>query len=109
MSIIIQGVDMPKDCSECPCFHYDMFDYDIDGYCKALKTKIECNHRHQPNCPVIEVEDDLISKDKLLELELPDKGDKGIDRLLGDIDCNKAYMLGWDDLMTRIIMTKPIV
>lgn len=55
MSILIQGMDMPNDCSECPCFQLEWFDDDIDGYCKALKTNVEYNHRRLFNCPAIEV------------------------------------------------------
>ena len=53
--------------------------------------------------------DDLISKDKLLELEIPEKGDRLIDRRSCDGDCDKAYELGWEELMMDIIMARPVV
>ena len=53
--------------------------------------------------------DDLISKDKLLELEIPEKGDRLIDRRLCDGDCDKAYELGWEELMMDIIIARPVV
>lgn len=53
--------------------------------------------------------DDLISKDKLLELEIPEKGDRLIDRRSCDDDCDRAYELGWEELMMDIIIAKPVV
>ena len=54
-SVIIRGMEMPKDCSKCPCFQYNMFNDDIDGYCKALKTKIIYSDEYHPSCPLIEI------------------------------------------------------
>ena len=48
-------------------------------------------------------QDDLISKDKLLELEMPDKCGVGVH------SCKEAYKLGWNDLMTEISNTRPVV
>lgn len=54
-SVLIRGMEMPKNCQGCPCFQYNMFDDDIDGYCKRLKAKIiDSNERHS-NCPLIEI------------------------------------------------------
>ena len=53
--------------------------------------------------------DDLISKDKLLELEMPDRCDRWIDRHLSDGDCDKAYEQGWEDLMTEISIAISVV
>lgn len=55
MSILIRGMEMPKNCSTCPCFQYNMFDDDIDGYCKMLKTKITDSDKHYPNCQLVEI------------------------------------------------------
>lgn len=55
MSIFIKGMEIPKNCSTCPCFQYNMFDDDIDGYCKALKTKITDSDKYHPNCPLTEI------------------------------------------------------
>ena len=53
--ILIRNMEMPKNCKICPCFQYDMFDDDIDGYCKALKTKIMNRSKHHPDCPLVEI------------------------------------------------------
>ena len=53
--------------------------------------------------------DDLISKDKLLELEMPDSCERWIDRKLETDSCDEAYELGWEDLMTSIITARPVV
>lgn len=55
MSVLIKGMEMPKNCSTCPCFQYNMFDDDIDGYCKMLKTKITDSDKHYPNCQLVEI------------------------------------------------------
>ena len=55
MSILIQGAKMPQNCRTCPCFQFEWFDDDIDGYCNALKTKIMNRNKYHPNCPVIKV------------------------------------------------------
>ena len=67
-SVLVKGMEMPKDCSTCPCFQYNMFDDEIDGYCKALKTKITYSDERHPNCSLIEVPTPhgrLIDKTKL--------------------------------------------
>lgn len=69
-SVIVRGMEMPKDCSKCPCFQYNMFNDDIDGYCKALKTKIIYSDEHRPSCPLIEIPTPhgrLVDADKLFE------------------------------------------
>ena len=53
--------------------------------------------------------DDLISKDKLLELEMPDSGDRWIDRKLKTDSCDEAYELGWEDLMMEISNARAVV
>lgn len=69
MSVLICGMKIPKNCSTCPCFQYDMFDDDIDGYCKTLKVKITDSDEHHPNCPLVEIPShgDLVDKDKLMQ------------------------------------------
>ena len=47
--------EIPKKCHLCPCFRYDLFDGDIDGFCKALLVEItNSNYRH-PSCPLVEI------------------------------------------------------
>ena len=53
--ILIRNMEMPKKCLTCPCLEYNMFDDDIDGYCKMLKTKITNSDKHHPNYPLIEL------------------------------------------------------
>ncbi len=53
--ILIRNIKMPKNCLECPCFQFEWFDDDIDGYCKALKTKIMNRSKHHPDCPLVEI------------------------------------------------------
>lgn len=53
--ILIHNIKMPKNCLECPCFQFEWFDDDIDGYCKALKTKIMNRSKHHPDCPLVEI------------------------------------------------------
>ena len=76
--ILIRNMEMPKKCLTCPCLEYNMFDDDIDGYCKMLKTKITNSDKHHPNYPLI---------------ELPPHGRLGdLDALYAEIsNGNKAY------------------
>lgn len=53
--ILIHNMEMPKNCRTCPCFQYEWFDDDIDGYCNALKTKIMNRNKHHPDCPLVEI------------------------------------------------------
>lgn len=65
MSVIVRGMKMPKKCLTCPCLEYNMFDDDIDGYCKTLKTKITNSDERHPNCPLVEI---LIPHGDLVDL-----------------------------------------
>ena len=69
-SVLIKGMEMPKNCSTCPCFQYNMFDDDIDGYCKTLKTKITDSDKHHPNCQLIEVppHGELVDRGGLMDI-----------------------------------------
>lgn len=69
MSVLIRGMEMPKNCLTCPCLQYNIFDDDIDGYCKTLKTKITNSDEYHPNCPLVEIppHGDLVDKDKLMQ------------------------------------------
>ena len=53
--ILIRNMKIPKNCLECPCFQFEWFDDDIDGYCKALKTKIMNRSKHHPDCPLVDI------------------------------------------------------
>lgn len=54
-SILIKGMKMPKNCRTCPCFQYEWFDDDIDGYCNVLKIKIMNRSKRHSNCPLAEI------------------------------------------------------
>ena len=54
MSVIVKGMEMPRDCNDCPCFEREWFDDDIVGFCKAVKVRIETYERLL-NCPLIEI------------------------------------------------------
>ena len=67
MSVLVKGMEMPKDCNNCPCFEREWFDDDIVGFCKAVKVWIETYERLL-NCPLIEISTPhgrLIDADKL--------------------------------------------
>lgn len=49
MSILIKGMDMPKDCCECP------LDLDFCELWKDDDCNIDIDGRHK-NCPMVEVE-----------------------------------------------------
>lgn len=68
MSYIVPK-EIPMCCGICPCFQYNMFDDEIDGYCKVFKTKITYSNERHPNCPLVEIppHGDLIDKDKLMQ------------------------------------------
>lgn len=55
MSVLIKGMKMPQNCRTCPCFQYEWFDDNIDGYCNALKTKIMDRSKRYLNCPLAEI------------------------------------------------------
>ena len=54
MSVIVKGMEMPKDCNDCPCFEREWFNDDIVGFCKAIKLRIETYERLL-NCPLVEI------------------------------------------------------
>ena len=54
MSVIVKGMEMPRDCNDCPCFEREWFDDDIVGFCKAIKVRLQ-TYKRLLNCPLIEV------------------------------------------------------
>lgn len=103
MSILIQGMEMPKNCRICPCFQYDMFDDDIDGYCKALKTKIMNRSKHHPDCPLIELPPHgrLIDADKF-EFEMNDKLLVALTEKYGEEEAQKGLHFSFRDCISNI-------
>ena len=54
MSILIKGIDMPKNCAECPC---RMIGYTAD-HCNVLVKFIDCvvgSEGRREDCPLVEV------------------------------------------------------
>ena len=100
MSILIKHLKMPKIGEK----RILVIDGNGDVY-------IDCSMGHQRlvDYAVELPQEDLISKDKLLELEMPDSGDRWIDRKLKTDSCDEAYELGWEDLMTSISLARPVV
>ena len=100
MSILIKHLKMPKSGEK----RILVIDGNGDVY-------IDCSMGHQRlvDYAVELPQEDLISKDKLLELEMPDSGDRWIDRKLKTDSCDEAYELGWEDLMTSISLARPVV
>ena len=58
MSILIRGMEMPKNCKECPLGYMDDIDFDYVLYCTANKKYADLDMYDHPmgwNCPLIEV------------------------------------------------------
>ena len=55
MSVLIKGMEMPKNCEECPCY------YETEGIwrdeCQVLRKKYDASkHKVRPDwCPLVEV------------------------------------------------------
>ena len=67
MSVYIKGMEMPRNCWDCPFMNTEPCP------CKGYSTALEhTTDRHQ-NCPIIPVPDhgDLIDRDKLMVGKLP--------------------------------------
>lgn len=67
MSLLIKGVELPNNCTECPCLDDEYF------LCKAVNRQPEDENiiKRRPDfCPIIEIPQhgDLIDADKLVEL-----------------------------------------
>lgn len=85
MSILIRGVDMPKNCFDCPCYHHKVddgyYDYEIcrasgtvfnDGYSSVTGHKDHINpfKARLDNCPLVEIPPHgrLIEESKVLDI-----------------------------------------
>ena len=58
MSILIRGMEMPKNCKECQLGYMDDIDFDYVLYCTANKKYADLDMYDHPmgwNCPLIEV------------------------------------------------------
>lgn len=52
MSILIKGMNMPKNCAECPCEHYECMLLEKDA--EDIMPYFTGDKRH-PDCPLIEL------------------------------------------------------
>jgi len=80
MSILIKGMEMPKNCAFCPCEHYECGLMGDEHNGVDVTAYFEGDKRH-PDCPLVEVppHGDLIDRDELA-------GRLGIT----DMDCYKC-------------------
>ena len=53
MSILIKGMEMPKNCGECPCCENTFYQCNING-ARFFKVRDAYEKRH-PDCPLIEL------------------------------------------------------
>ena len=68
MSLLIEGMDMPKNCKDCPCREYGKFSYEPDWCCLNRKNIVNAE-TISPNCPLSDIptpHGDLIDRDDLL-------------------------------------------
>lgn len=61
MSILIKGMEMPKNCYEC--------DFCTYGYCPHLNSHVSNSQERDSDCPIIELppHGDLIDRDEQIE------------------------------------------
>ena len=94
MSILIKHLKMP------PVGESRTFVIDGNG---DVHINGSLGHQRLVDYAVQLPSDDLISKDDLLELEMPDKGGVHVH------SCNEAYKMGWEDLMMEISNARAVV
>lgn len=64
MSILIKGMAMPKTCKECPLsvVGYNEVTGDEKRLCLVIPTHFEKTVEKYPDCPLIEIDDELYEK-----------------------------------------------
>lgn len=72
MSILIKGMEMPKNCEECMFAYFDDVDFDYVLYCTANEKYADLDMYDHPmgwNCPLIELPPHgrLADLDKIIE------------------------------------------
>ena len=74
MSVLIKGMEMPKNCKKCMFADFDDVEFDYELYCAVSKKYADldaCDHPLGWSCPLVEVKDPhgrLIDAD---EIEMP--------------------------------------
>ena len=93
MSILIKGMQMPKNCSDCP-LNYDMMSCMITGTCWWSDTMVQmgfdCQESRLYNCPLVELPKHLIDADRLMRV-YEDRLEKVVDRY--GVDSSEAGIL----------------
>lgn len=73
MSILIRGMEMPKNCKKCMFADFDDVEFDYELYCAISKKYADldaCDHPLGWICSLTEVKEphgDLVDKDKLIQ------------------------------------------
>ena len=72
MSLVIKGLNMPKNCLLCPCCAYEGIGVGRQYYCQVIDEELYVSENHHPkNCPLIEIpipHGRLIDADRLKRL-----------------------------------------
>ena len=84
MSVLIKGMEMPKNCKECMFADFEDVDFDYVLYCTANKKYADLDMYDHPmgwNCPLGEIptpHSDLVDRDALIaEYDRQHKGPAG--------------------------------
>ena len=84
MSVLIKGMEMPKNCKECMFADFEDVDFDYVLYCTANKKYADLDMYDHPmgwNCPLVEIptpHSDLVDRDALIaEYDRQHKGPAG--------------------------------
>ena len=102
MSIIIPGVEMPKNCAECDTFRIGKYCTRMNGYADNVETYVAEKTRH-PLCPLIELptHGDLIDRD-----ELESDISRNVSFVGGDTD---SELMGAAKIINRIYRAKAVI
>ena len=72
MSVLIKGMEMPKNCKECMFADFEDVDFDYVLYCTANKKYADLDMYDHPmgwNCPLVEIptpHSDLVDRDAMI-------------------------------------------
>ena len=84
MSVLIKGMEMPKNCKECMFADFEDVDFDYVLYCTANKKYADLERYDHPmgwNCPLVEIptpHSDLVDRDAMIaEYDRQHKGPAG--------------------------------
>lgn len=77
MSVILKGVEMPKNCAECPCKYFTEGAY--FDFCQVTNTEIKEETSILGNCPLKSVEGLLKEIESRKDIYKPENEDKSDD------------------------------